>query len=227
MVPEGEERAVLQLGKEEYPYPIPIVKKEKGWLFDPSEGHEDLLSRRISKTELSALDVVIAYVDAQREYHRQDHNGDGVAECARKFESAPDQHEGLYWEGKPGETPSPIGALADAIHGEGYAPIKEGETVFCRGCYYKILKAQCDHAPGGARQDVVGGKMTGGFGLAAFPVRYGISGILTFIVNQDGVVYQKDLGPQTAALGNEMTAFDPDESWTKGEQHSSIREEEH
>jgi len=214
---EGEDRAVLQLGTDEYPYPIPIVKKGKGWRFDPSEGHEDLLSRRISKAELSALDVVVAYLDAQREYFRQDHNGDGVLEYAQRFRSSPGQHDGLYWESKPGEAPSPVAPLVDAVQKEGYAPVKEGKMAVYRGYFYKMLKAQGAHAPGGAREYVVNGKMTGGFALAAFPVRYGVSGVLTFIVNQDGAVYQKDLGPKTVALGNEMTLFNPDKSWTKGQ----------
>ena len=214
---EGDDRAVLQLGRDEYPYPIPIVKKGKGWRFDPSEGHEDLLSRRISKAELSALDVVVAYVVAQREYLREDHNGDGILEYAQRFSSSPGKQDGLHWESKPGEAPSPIAPLADAIRKEGYQPVKEGKLAVYRGYFYKILKAQGPHAPGGAREYVVNGKMTGGFALAAFPVRYGISGILTFIVNQGGVVYQKDLGPKTVATGTEMTVFDPDESWTKGQ----------
>ncbi len=216
---EGEERAVLQLGRDESPYPIPIVKKGKGWRFDPSEGHEDLLSRRISKAELSALDVLVAYVVAQREYYRQDRNGDGVLEYAQKFKSSPGQRDGLHWEGKPGDAPSPVAALADAFHKEGYKPAKEGKMTVYRGYFYKMLKAQGAHAPGGAREYVVDGKMTAGFGLVAFPVRYGISGVLTFIVNQEGIVYQKDLGPKTVALGNKMTVFDPDHSWTKGQQN--------
>lgn len=214
---EGDDRAVLQLGRDEYPYPIPIVKKGKGWRFDASEGHEDLLSRRISKAELSALDVLLACVDAQRQYFRQDHDGDGVLEYARKFKSSPGQHDGLYWPEKPGEAPSPIAPLADAARKEGYKPTEEGKVTVYRGYFYKMLKAQGTNAPGGAREYVVNGKMTGGFALAAFPVRYGVSGILTFIVNQDGVVYQKDLGPQTVEIGTGMTVFDPDESWTKGQ----------
>jgi hypothetical protein len=213
---EGDDRAVLQLGRDEYPYPIPIVKKGKGWRFDPSEGHEDLISRRISKAELSALDVLVAYVDAQREYFRQDHDGDGVPEYARKFRSSPGQHDGLYWPGKPGSTPSPIAPLADAAQKEGYKPAVEGKTTVYRGYCYKILRAQGSHAPGGAREYVVDAKMTGGFALAAFPVRYGVSGVFSFIVNQGSVVYQKDLGPKTTAFGKEITLFDPDETWTRG-----------
>lgn len=123
---ENEERAVLQLGKEKYAYPIPIVKKDKGWCFDPSEGHEDLLSRRISKAELTALNVVIACAEAQRDYFRQDRNGDGVLEYVRKFSSAPERHEGLYWKGKGGDAPSPLSALADVISKEGYKRTGEG-----------------------------------------------------------------------------------------------------
>lgn len=213
---ENDDRAVLNLGREEYPYPIPIVNKGKGWHFDPREGHEDLLSRRISKTELSALDVVVAYVEAQRAYSRHDHDGDGVLEYARKFSSTPNQRDGLYWEERPGEEPSPMAALVDVVHKEGYKSTGEGRPALYRGYFFKILKAQGVHAPGGARDYVINGKMTGGFGLTAFPVRYGISGVLTFIVNQDGVVYQKDLGPDTVALGKKMMLFDPDGTWTQG-----------
>jgi len=217
VVPEGESRAVLQLGKDEYPYPIPIVKERDKWRFDPEEGHEDLLSRRISKAELSALNLMVACVDAQREYYRQDHDGDGVFEYARKFRSSPGQHDGLYWERKPGEAPSPVSGLADAFLKEGYTPAKEGQLAVYRGYFYKMLAAQGSRAPGGARDYVVNGKMTGGFGILAFPVRYRVSGVLTFMVNQDAVVYQKDLGPKTVALGKEMALFDPDKSWSKGD----------
>jgi len=215
---ESDDRAVLQIGKDEYPYPVPLVKKGKSWRFDPSEGHEDLISRRIGKAELTALNVMIAYVDVQNEYFRKDHNGDGILEYARHFRSSPGQHDGLYWEGKPGDASSPIAAFVDAIQKEGYGPAKKGRMQVYRGYFFKMLKAQGAHAPGGAREYVVDGKMTGGFGLVAFPARYGISGVLTFLVNQEGIVYQKDLGPRTVKLGNEMTLFDPDRSWTRGQE---------
>ena len=217
VVPESETRAVLQLGKDEYPYPIPIVKEGEKWRFDTREGHEDLLSRRISKAELSALNLMVACVDAQREYYRQDHDGDGVFEYARKFRSSPGQHDGLYWERKPGEAPSPVTGLVEAFLKEGYGPTKEGQLVVYRGYFYKMLAAQGAHAPGGARDYVVNGKMTGGFAVVAFPTRYRVSGVLTFMVNQEAVVYQKDLGPKTVALGKEMALFDPDKSWSKGD----------
>jgi hypothetical protein len=125
---ESEDRAVLQIGKDECPYPIPLVKKCKRWRFAPTEGHEDLISRRIGKAELSALNVMVAYVDAQGEYYRKDRNGDGVLEYAQRFRSSPGQHDGLYWQGKPGEASSPIAAIADAIQEEGYEPAEEGCT---------------------------------------------------------------------------------------------------
>jgi hypothetical protein len=217
VVAESDSRVVLQLGKDEYPYPIPIVKEGERWRFDPQEGYEELLSRRISKTELSALNLMVAFVDAQHEYHRQDHDGDGVFEYARKFGSSPDQQDGLYWKRKPGEAPSPLNGLVDAFLKEGYGPAKEGQLCVYRGYFYKMLMGQSALAPGGARRYVVNGKMTGGFAMIAFPVRYGVSGVLTFMVNQDGVVYQKDLGPRTLALGKEMALFNPDTSWSKGE----------
>jgi hypothetical protein len=213
VVLEGDDRAVLQLGKAEYPYPVPIVKEGTGWWFDPREGHEDLISRRISKAELSALNVVVVYLEAQREYYRQDHDGDGVLEYAGKFKSAPGQHDGLYWEGKTDDAASPIAGFADAFLEEGYQPAQGNNLTVYRGYFYKILKSQ------GARDYVVDGKMTEGFALVAFPIRYGISGVMTFLVNQDGIVYQNDLGPETLALGYALVAFDPDESWTKGQQN--------
>ncbi len=215
---ESDDRAVLQIGKDEYPYPIPLVKNGKGWRFDPTEGHEDLISRRVGKAELSALNVMVAYVDIQGEYFREDRNGDGILEYARRFRSSPGQHDGLYWEGKPGDAPSPVAAFVDVMQKEGYEPAEKGKMRVYRGYFFKMLKAQGAHAPGGAREYVVDGKMTGGFALVAFPTRYGISGVLTFVVNQEGVVYEKDLGPRTVKLGSEMTLFNPDKSWTRGQE---------
>lgn len=180
---ESDSRVVLQLGKDEYPYPIPIVKEGERWRFDPKEGHEDLLSRRISKAELSALNLMVAFAEAQREYYRQDHDGDGVFEYARKFGSSPDQHDGLHWKQKPGEAASPVSGLVEAFLEEGYGSAKEGQLWVYRGYFYKMLTAQGAIAPGGARVYVVNGKMTGGVAMIAFPVRYGVSGVLTFMVN--------------------------------------------
>jgi hypothetical protein len=214
---ESDTRAVLNLGRDEQPYPIPIIKRGKRWRFDPSEGHEDLLSRRMSKNELSAVNVVLAYVEAQREYHQQDRNGDGVVEYAQKLKSSPGQRDGLFWEGQPGKAAGPLAGLVEAVSKEGYRGAKAGELPIYRGYAYSILTAQGPRAPGGTRDYVVHGRLTGGFALVAFPLRYGISGVMTFLVNQDGVVYQKDLGSKTVELGRQMTRFDPDKTWTKGQ----------
>ncbi len=217
VVAESDSRSVLQLGKNEQPYPIPIVKKGVRWRFDPSEGHEDLLSRRMSKTELSTLNVVLAYVEAQRAYHGAPRIGDAVREYAQKLKSTPGQHDGLFWEGQPGKTAGPLAGLVEVAGREGYGVAKEGEVPIYRGYAYRILTAQGLHAPGGARDYLVNGRMTEGFALVAFPLRYDVSGVMTFLVSQEGVVYQKDLGAKTVEMGRTMTHFDPDRTWTKGQ----------
>jgi len=217
VVADDDKSAVLQLGKDGQPYPIPLVKKGARWQFDPSEGHEDLLSRRISKAELTAVNLVVAYVDAQREYHQQDRSGSATREYAQRFRSAPGRKDGLYWEGAADKGEGPIAALVEAALKEGYQPTKEGDLPVYRGYVYKILTAQGPQATGGAREYIVNGRMTEGFALVAFPVRYGVSGIMTFMVNQDGAIYQKDLGPKTVEVGRRMTHFNPDPGWTKGQ----------
>jgi hypothetical protein len=214
--PQSESRALLTLGRNEQPYPIPLVKEAGRWRFDPSEGHEDLLSRRISKSELSALNVVVAYVGAQREYNSRDRNGDGQREYAQRIGSQPGKHDGLFWEKTPGQIEGPLAELAEVAQQEGYRRKKEGEPTVYRGYVYKILKFQGANAAGGSRDYLVGGRMIKGFAMVAFPARYGVSGLFTFLVNQEGIVYQKDLGPKTSELGQAMTQFNPDNSWTKG-----------
>jgi hypothetical protein len=214
--PQSASRAVLSLGRDGQPYPIPLVKEAGRWRFDPSEGHEDLLSRRIGKAELSALNVVTAYVDAQRDYYSQDRNGDGKREYAQQFASHPGTHDGLYWVVAPGKGAGPLGQLAEIAGQEGYRQKKEGDPSVYRGYIYKILKSQGANAAGGSRDYLVDGRMIKGFALVAFPARYGASGILTFLVNQEGIVYQKDLGTKTSDLGQAMTQFNPDRSWSKG-----------
>jgi len=214
--PQSENRAVLSLGRDGQPYPIPLVKEAGRWRFDPSEGHEDLLSRRISKSELSALNVVIAYVGAQREYNAKDWNGDGQREYAQRLASRPGKHDGLHWEKATGQRAGPLTDLVEIATQEGYRQRKEGEPSVYRGYVYKILKSQGAKAPGGSLDYLVGGRMSKGFALVAFPVRYAVSGVLTFLVNQEGIIYQKDLGPQTSEHCQAMTQFNPDRSWTKG-----------
>jgi DUF2950 family protein len=216
VVPDGKNQAVLQLGKDRQPYPIPLVKEGGRWRFDKVEGHEDLLSRRMSKNELSALNFVVVLAEAQREYVKRGHSGGGAPEYARRLVSNPGRHDGLAWAGKNGKTEGPLAGLADAARDEGYQGAKKGEAQVYRGYCYQLLTAQGGNAPGGARDYLVNGRLTGGFALIAYPVRYGVSGIMTFLVNQDGIVYQKDLGPDTSAIAGKTTRFDPDASWTKG-----------
>ncbi|RJQ51401.1 MAG: DUF2950 domain-containing protein [Nitrospiraceae bacterium] len=211
-------KAVLYLGKNDWPMPIPIVKDGQGWYLDTKEAKEEILDRRIGRNELSAIQVSLAYADAQYEYACQDIDGDGLFEYAQKFESDPGRKNGLYWETKEGEEPSPLGPfIANAIeegYGEGKPPAMPAPYY---GYFYRILKAQGENAPGGAFDYVVKDKMIGGFALVAYPARYGISGIMTFIVNQDGDVYQKNLGEDTTTIAEAMKVFDPDKTWIKAE----------
>ena len=206
--------AVLTVGKEEWPLPIPAVKKGKTWFLDSAEGKEVIIDRRIGRDELSAMAVCRAYVDAQREYAAKDRNNDGYIEYAQKFLSDPGTHDGLYWPIKEGEEESPLGPAVVEAQAAGYSVDNQHEgPVPYYGYYYRILKSQGPHAPGGAYDYVVNGHMIGGFAMVAFPADYGITGIMTFIVNHDGVVYQKDLGARTDEIASKMTHFDPDPSW--------------
>lgn len=208
---QGDDRAILSVGKDDWPLPIPIVKRGNGWTFDAKAGEQEILNRRIGTNELDAIEVARAYVDAQTDYATKDRNNDGFIEYAQKFVSSPGKHDGLYWPSEPGEEQSPIGALMASARAEGYK--SKDKPAPYHGYYYRILKAQGENAPGGTLNYVVHGHMMGGFGLIAFPAQYGVSGIMTFIVNHDGVVYQRDLGPNTAAIAEKITRFDPDKSW--------------
>ena len=195
-----------------------MVKQGESWRFDTRQGAQEIIDRRIGKNELSAIQVSLAYVDAQREYAARDQDGDGLLEYAQKFVSEPGKKDGLYWESREGEEPSPLGPFAAQARKEGYARKKAGDQPSpYHGYFYKILKAQGKNAPGGAYSYVVRGKMIGGFALVAYPASYGSSGIMTFIVNHDGVVYEKDLGKNTEASAQAMTSFDPDQTWRKSE----------
>lgn len=209
-------KVVLYLGNKEWPFPIPIVKKDAVWQFDTNEGREEILARRIGRNELSVIQICLAYVDAQREYALKDR--DGLLAYAQKFVSDSGKKDGLYWEAKEGDEQSPLGPLVAAAQEQGYTGRQSGDKpVPYHGYYYRILKAQGKHARGGSYDYVIKGKMIGGFALVAYPARYGSSGIMTFIVNHDGVVYQKDLGENSekAALG--MKLFNPDSTWKKVE----------
>ena len=197
----------LEVGKAGWTLPIPIVKKGSGWAFDVVAGREEMRVRTIGRNELDAQQSVLAYYDAQRDYASVDRNGDGILEYAQKFFSTPGKHDGLYWDSKEGEPESPLGPLfADAATpkggGEGY-----------HGYHYRILTAQGPSAPGGAYDYVVGGRMRNGFAAIAWPVRYGETGVMSFMVSHDGIVFEKDLGKNTEAAAAAMKIFDPDDSW--------------
>jgi hypothetical protein len=209
-------KAILEIGNNAWPFPIPIVKKRgDGWFFDARQGKAEILNRRIGKNELSAIQVCLAYVDAQREYASKDRDGHGVQEYAQKFLSDPGAKDGLYWETGEGEDQSPLGPLIGKARKEGYGKRPGNEPTPYHGYYYKILKAQGRHAPRGASDYVINGRMVGGFAMVAYPARYGSSGIKTFIVNQDGVVYEKNLGAKTVSVAQGMQKFDPEPGWSK------------
>ena len=218
---KDKDRAILTVGKEEWPLPIPAVKKGKTWFLDSAEGKEDIIDRRIGRDELSAMEVCRAYVDAQREYASKDRNNDGYIEYAQKFLSSPGEHDGLYWPTKEGEEPSPLGPLVVEAQAAGYSVANQHEgPVPYYGYYYRILKGQGPHARGGAYDYVVNRHMMGGFAMVAFPAAYGVTGIMTFIVNHDGDVYQKDLGPDTEAIAQKLKLYDPGPGWVKQEPES-------
>ena len=211
---ETDSKMTLVVGKEEWPFPIPIVKKGESWLFDTKAGKEELINRRIGRNELNTIQACLAIVDAQREYAMKDQDGDGLLAYAQKFWSTKGKKDGLYWKEKEGEEQSPLGPLAAQAVREGYTPRKPGDKPLpYYGYFYRILKAQGKNAPGGAYDYVVRGKMIGGFALVAYPAEYGSSGIMTFVVNHDGVVYEKNLGSETAKVAIAMKAYDPDDTW--------------
>lgn len=214
---ESETRRVLELGPEHWPFPVPIVKKAGQWFFDTEAGKDELLSRRIGRNELATLQVVRAYVEAQRDYASRDRDGDEVLEYAQKMISAPGMKDGLFWSPYLDGEISPLGPLAAAAAAEGYSRKGKGpgdEPQPFHGYFFKMLTRQGKHAPGGKYDYVINGNMIGGFALVAWPVEYGESGVMTFVVNQRGRVYQKDLGPDTAKIAEAMKAYDPDKTWS-------------
>lgn len=204
---------ILHVGNDEWPLPIPIVKKGNGWIFDSTKGKKELLNRRIGRNELKVIEVIDAYVDAQQEYASKDCRGAGRVEFAQRLISAPGSRDGLYWEAKEGEQQSPLGPLIARAAMEGYS--MEGNLSPFHGYYFKILKGQGKHANGGAYNYVVKDKMILGFALAAYPAEYGNSGVMTFMVNQDGIIYEKNLGKDTRRIAEAITVFNPDRSWKK------------
>jgi hypothetical protein len=207
--------ALLSVGKDDWPFPIPVVKEAAGWRFDAKAGREEILNRRIGRNELAVIQVLQAYVDAQREYYLRNPQGDKLLHYAQKISSAQGKRDGLYYPTKAGEKPSPLGPLVDTAKAEGYKKGEGGKPVPYHGYYYRILKGHGPDAPRGAYDYVAKGKMIGGFAMVAWPASYENSGVMTFMVSDDGAVYEKDLGPNTATAVQKIAKFDPDKSWRK------------
>lgn len=213
---EGSAKAMLSVGEQEYPFPFPLVKDARGWKFDSRTGLEEIVNRRIGENELFAIKFCLAYGDAQREYAEADRDGDGLIEYAQKFRSSEGKRDGLYWHAKEGEALSPLGPLAARAKSEGYSA-KDGGPVPYHGYYYRILTRQGKDASGGDYDYLVNGNMIGGYALVAYPARWGASGVMTFICNHDGKVYQKNLGEASTDIASKMSQYNPDPSWSKAE----------
>jgi len=213
LVKEPDGTTVLYIGAENWPTPIPLVNKANLWYFDTETGKKEILYRRIGRNEISAIRVCQELVAAQKEYSSTQHN-----EYAQKIFSDEGQHNGLYWKAAEGEPLSPVGPLVAAAVAEGFASSRASAPTPYRGYYYHMLTRQGKNAPGGGKSYIVNGKMTEGFAFVAYPAEYRSSGVMTFIVNQDGVVYQKDLGKKTDVLAKAMKEYNPNSSWQKAEE---------
>jgi hypothetical protein len=217
LVKENDSKVIISIGNENWPFPIPLVKTNGQWFFDTEAGKEEILNRRIGEDELTAIMVCHTYVKAQREYVLKDWDGDGILAYAQKLRSDPDKKNGLFWRHAPGEPVSPLGELVAQARMAGY---KKGKSIFkeqpipFHGYYFKTLTRQGKNAPGGKYNYLINGNMVGGFALVAFPSNWGKSGVMTFIVNQQGKVYQKNLGPDTLKTVQGVDTYDPDETWT-------------
>jgi len=218
LVKENDSKVILHVGNENWPFPIPIVKYNDQWFFDTEAGKEEILNRRIGEDELIAILVCRSYVKAQREYVLNDWDGDGIFAYAQKLRSDPGKRNGLFWRATRGEEVSPLGELVARAWHEGYkkkkAAFKEAEPSPFHGYYFKLLTRQGKNVPGGKYNYIVNGNMVGGFALVAFPSNWGTSGVMTFIVNQQGKVYQKNLGPDTMRIAQKMKLYNPDKTWT-------------
>ena len=213
LVKEPDGTTVLYIGAENWPTPIPLVNQGNSWYFDTEAGKKEILYRRVGRNELSAISVCQELVAAQKEYYSTQHN-----EYAQEIFSDEGQHNGLYWKAAEGEPQSPIGPLVASAFAKGYAKTQGGAPTPYRGYYYRILTRQGKNGPGGAKSYLVNGKMANGFAFVAYPAEYRSSGVMTFIVNEDGVVYQKDLGKKTDVLTKTMKEYNPNSSWQKAEE---------
>jgi hypothetical protein len=218
LINNSDSNVTLEIGADNWPFPIPLVKQDGQWFFDTAAGKEEILARRIGMDETGAINVCNAYVEAQREYAGQDRLGDGVLAYAQFLRSTPGLHDGLFWPAnQPGEELSPLGPLVAQAHLEGYhrtAKMLNDRQAPYHGYYFKILTRQGKHAPGGRYNYLINGRMLAGFALVAWPAEWGNTGVMTFIVNQQGNVYQKNLGTGTAKIAGAMTTYDPDDTWT-------------
>jgi hypothetical protein len=209
-----DDSQTLIVGADNFPFPIPLKKNPSGqWFFDTAAGRQEVLNRRIGRNELATIAACGAVFDAQADYYSHPHDGEKPKQFAVKFISDTGKQNGLYWQTAQGQPQSPLGPLAAFATAEGYTAKPEGHTAF-HGYYFKMLDGQTDKTPSGARDYIVNGKMTGGFAFVAYPAAYGNSGIMSFIINQDGVLLEKDLGKTTTATATAMTQFDPDPTWT-------------
>jgi hypothetical protein len=217
LVSAAPDRMILQVGKDKWPFPIPVVEASGRWHFDSQAGAQELVDRRIGRNEIAAIRTALAYVDAQKEFFVFTGQND-QAQYAQRLVSSPGKYDGLYWPTEEGEPESPLEPLVAQAREEGY-PIDQSATGPrpYHGYYFRILTGQGANTPDGARDYISNGRMAGGFALIASPAIYGASGIMSFIVNQDGIVFQKDCGPQSAAIASTMKIFDPDLSWAKVE----------
>jgi len=217
LVKENDSKVIISIGNENWPFPIPLVKTNGQWFFDTEAGKEEILNRRIGEDELTAILVCRTYVKAQREYVLQDWDGDGILAYAQKLRSDPGKKNGLFWRHAPGEPVSPLGELVAQARMAGYKKEKslfKEQPIPFHGYYFKTLTRQGKNAPGGKYNYIINGNMVGGFALVAFPSNWGKSGVMTFIVNQQGKVYQKNLGPDTLKMEQDVDTYDPDKTWT-------------
>jgi hypothetical protein len=211
----SDDTATLEVGADEWPFPFPLVERDGRWRFDGAAGVEETVNRRVGENELSTIQSCLAFVDAQREYYMRNAQRDALLHFSRKLISTAGQKDGLYWPTAPDEAPSPLGEQFAQARSEGYFEEGVAKSTPFHGYIYRLLTAQGPHARGGAYDYLVGDQMLGGFALIAFPAQYGSSGVMTFMVNHDGVVFSKDLGPAAAKAAQAIDTFDPDASWSR------------
>jgi hypothetical protein len=212
---EREGKLILYVGAENWPMPVPLVSKRNRWYFDSDDGRREILLRRVGRNELAAIEVCRALVEAQKDYSARPHDGDSVKQFAARFVSDEGKENGLYWKADGGIPESPIGPLLTFASSEDYAKAHVSQPRPFHGYYFRILTRQGKNAPGGARSYVVNGRMTRGFAFVAYPAEYGSSGVMTFIVNQNGMMYQKDLGSNTNRQATTLASYDPDATWRR------------